>query len=750
MEAYERMNRWVLVFCVVLLCASSLPAIHAIGSSQRVPYAAPPSRITLTFPAPTVVRRPEFGDYVKLELPDCHYLTAPGRPALPVKTVTIKINRGYTVSAVAVEVARRTLAGTYNVTPAYQPTPTGREGGISPPDPEVYQNHSWFPGPWFEYRTYTGIDPTTLAQIKYLVIHVYPLQYIPAAGKVVKADSAVLSIAYSGSVEETIASMVDLAIITSPDLVSQADSLGEWKNQTGVITKVVTTEWIYAHYTGSDNPEKIRNYITDTYHTLGIKFALIFGDADQVPVRYAYIPDGAYDDNPDVDGVLVETDLYYADLQYTWNEREDDRWGEFSPGKSDQVDGVPDLYVGRLPASTTEEASVLVNKITHYCPPNEWFMKCLLLGTDPFKGYAGAEGEILKNYIRDNFVWANFSRTILYETAGNLTVEDAEAKIDDGYGFVNFAGHGDYNLWSFEASGIYTNAEALSQDNGDRTSVLFVMACLTARFSDKECLGEAFLLNPNGGGIAYYGASRISWGYTGTGITEGLAGEMDWRFWEALFDGLNQSRAEEPYTGAVWGNAITRYIEAHGIHTRYVPGGYYLDWKTVAEYGTLLGDPTLYLKGRYNIRVSVSPTSVGTGMTQWFYMSVENGGQSQHGIWRVELPLPLGWEAKDGYPPEGWTCEVSTDPDAYVWETFSSDAYIGLFETLDGFNWQATTPTAGGEVTMTVTTTATNSETETDTFEIMVTVPEYPLGLAAVFAPSLFMYLFLKEMAGKD
>ena len=78
---------------------------------------------------------------------------------------------------------------------------------------------------------------------------------------------------------------------------------------------------------------------------------------------------------------------------------------------NDTVDGVPDLYVGRLPASTTDEASTLVDKIVNYSPINEWFMKSLLLGTDPFKfppkpWIRGAEGEILKDYIEDNFVWA--------------------------------------------------------------------------------------------------------------------------------------------------------------------------------------------------------------------------------------------------------------------------------------------------------------------------------------------------------
>ena len=336
---------------------------------------------------------------------------------------------------------------------------------------------------------------------------------------------------------------------------------------------------------------------------------LIFGDADQVPVRYAWIPDG-YDDTGDSDGSVVETDLYYADLDYSWDDNGDGKWGDLG---NDTVDGVPDLYVGRLPASTIDEASKLINKIQNYNPINKWFMKYLLLGTDTFGGH---EGEILKDYIQSNLLWANFSYTKLYESASSLIVENAMKEIDRGYGFINFAGHGNYYCWSFGEGGIYYDANASSQVNGN-FSVIFAMACLTARFSDRNCIGEAFLLNSDGGGIAYYGASRVAWGYSGEYITDGLAGEIDWRFTEALFNCLNQSTSQEPYAGTVWGIALANYAMNHPLSTEY--DGYYLDWKTLAEYGTLLGDPTTYLKG-----VGAPPPLVIVSTNKQWYSSNEN------------------------------------------------------------------------------------------------------------------------------
>jgi hypothetical protein len=57
-----------------------------------------------------------------------------------------------------------------------------------------------------------------------------------------------------------------------------------------------------------------------------------------------------------------------------------------------------------------------------------------------------------------------------------------------------------------------------------------IIACGISSMCFGALFGEAFLLNPNGGGIAYYAASRISWGFIGSYVVNGLGGEMDWRF----------------------------------------------------------------------------------------------------------------------------------------------------------------------------------------------------------------------------
>ncbi|RLF09265.1 MAG: hypothetical protein DRJ62_07025, partial [Thermoprotei archaeon] len=288
----------------------------------------------------------------------------------------------------------------------------------------------------------------------------------------------------------------------------------------------------------------------------------------------------------------IDTDLYYADLDYNWNEDNDDKWGELD---DDQIDGIPDVFVGRITASTLTEAENILNKIKWYNPKNQWAMKCLMLGTDPAWDIGGVpEGEYTKNYILNNFVWDNFTKVRLFETAGNLTVPNAKYHIDQGYGLINFFGHGNYNVWSFGSGGDYYSSDAASQQNGNKTSIIIACSCLTANFVNYDCIGEEFLRNPNGGGISYIGSTRSAWIYRGSAVVNGLAGQLDWMFWNATFYLLSQDSSEDAYTGLIWGLAITNYQYYNDIDDE---GSDDLDWKTVAEF-ILFGDPTVKFRTR--------------------------------------------------------------------------------------------------------------------------------------------------------
>ena len=178
-----------------------------------------------------------------------------------------------------------------------------------------------------------------------------------------------------------------------------------------------------------------------------------------------------------------------------------------------------------------------------------------------------------------------------FQILGNANTRD----VTNSCFFLNFAGHGSpdswllrWIIWPIWSEG-FSASDAFSLTNELKLPIVTTMSCSTSRFDDAECIGEYFVLNPDGGSIAYFGATRIAWGYIDEWAPYGLMGEMDWRIYEAFYDGYTD-------LGETWGVAISRYIEHHPLDTMFYdensnPIGY-LNEKTVMEF-VLLGDPTL-------------------------------------------------------------------------------------------------------------------------------------------------------------
>ena len=365
---------------------------------------------------------------------------------------------------------------------------------------------------------------------------------------------------------------LDNLIITSEELTSAAYRLGEYKNSTGISTRVLTVEYIYENYDGVDGPERIRNCITDFHSELDVKYVTIFGDADQVPVRYVYVPD------PRGRDALVPTDLYYADLNGTWDDNGD---GIFADVKNDDIDGVPDLYIGRIPAGV-ELANASVEKIIGYSEglnvSDAWFNRILLVSGDQSGdgSVRTLNGSRLNEHISQ---LVELEQVKLYHDQ-DLTKESLMSNLNLGYRFVNFAGHGKPGSWLLdsEESLRFECSEVGDLVNGHMLPVVTSVACSTARFDDGTSISERLVLEPGGGAIAYIGPTREAWTYAGNSICKGLMGEMNWRIYEAYGDGYET-------LGEIWGISVSRYVEAHGLGSMF-------NEKTVMEFA-LLGDPTL-------------------------------------------------------------------------------------------------------------------------------------------------------------
>ncbi|MFX1508489.1 MAG: C25 family cysteine peptidase, partial [Promethearchaeota archaeon] len=148
------------------------------------------------------------------------------------------------------------------------------------------------------------------------------------------------------------------------------DALGlgklvNWKRLRGVNTTLVNIDFINSTISGSDLPEKIRNFLTAAYNEWNTTYVLLAGDVDYIPTRYIFLDDDHPDDLANgFDDNLIPCDLYYACLNGTWNADNDPFYGELVDDLN-EMDWDPELIVGRLPISASN-VSAVVDKIIQY------------------------------------------------------------------------------------------------------------------------------------------------------------------------------------------------------------------------------------------------------------------------------------------------------------------------------------------------------------------------------------------------
>jgi hypothetical protein len=207
----------------------------------------------------------------------------------------------------------------------------------------------------------------------------------------------------------------DLLIITHEDFVEPCNQLADWKSSTGLPSAVVTWQDLSGTYSGCDRAEKIKRGIEDWHRTRCVKYVLLMGDANKLPVRFitmgwhVHTPD---DDNSS-DIVYSVSDLYYADLYNNsegfddWDYYDNGHYGELlgawryndrEPINCDRIDMYPDVAVGRVPASDVAEAQYYVDKVITYETGNkvesqDWLKRVILVvsGVDDLGQYDFAD-----------------------------------------------------------------------------------------------------------------------------------------------------------------------------------------------------------------------------------------------------------------------------------------------------------------------------------------------------------------------
>ncbi len=314
----------------------------------------------------------------------------------------------------------------------------------------------------------------------------------------------------------------------------------EWKTQKGIPATIFNTTYIYSNYDGKDPQEQIRNFLKYAYNQWNIHWVLLAGDTGEIPIRYFWTGSG----------YGVPSDYYYAALDSSFDNNGNGLYGEFG-----EIDWIPELYVGRFPASTVTELVDMINKTLTYerdieNRTGDWMRTAVFAGAEINKGL-DIQGWRIKNYIRGYVIpqEMGMSFTNLFYDSNryydNLTLASFTSAINAGCAIVNLCSHGSDSIVTVSQGGAhyFSSSEADSLNNECQLPLVFASACSTLRLDDKYCIGEAMLKNPDSGAVAYIGATRNSFG--GDTVNDLLDSLLDALFFEIFFktdDGLFSQR----------------------------------------------------------------------------------------------------------------------------------------------------------------------------------------------------------------
>ncbi len=551
------MNRTASARMATALVLLLLVGVPALGSVQVERMGFGEMTVSMTFePSRFIVR--QVGGYDYVETKDMVLIPEVGFPALPWEAVQMVIPWDRRVERIdIIRTEQVPLEGHYRIVPTQPPAALGSEPAQwVDGDPDIYNSDAYYP-----LSPVRDLAHGFAGENKILSFCICALKWNPASGSLILATRIEVRVTLiedirprrlgrsiragtgQGVIPRLLESIVvnpqdiddfafpsagprrqpallsagqlesgyfEYVLITADSLVSSFEPLLEWKTQKGVPAKCVTREWIEANYTGSDSQDQIRNFLKDAYANWGTVWVVLAGDTAVVPCRYCKAMKIGW--NWDLN--KVPSDLYFSDLDGTWNADGDRRYGEVE----DSIDMYPDVVLGRASVENSAEAQIFVQKVLTYekNPPLDYLLDVLMAGEvmwyDPY-----TDAGIGLNMIDNDCIPPRFDPILkLYESLGNESYETVMAAMNQGQHFFfhdgHGSGHGLYVGWRY--IDCIENEDVDTLTNSPRNFIMNSIACNPACI-DFDCIGEHFLHSPEGGSVAFVGNSRAGWGCPG-------------------------------------------------------------------------------------------------------------------------------------------------------------------------------------------------------------------------------------------
>ncbi len=360
---------------------------------------------------------------------------------------------------------------------------------------------------------------------------------------------------------------------------------------------------------GRDDPERLKRALYERWKSSGVRYVLLVGDADTLPVRYMVLDRVTA---PAFDYAFYPSDLYYADLAERdgsfedWNAQKEGfharYFGEVRGEKNkndpinfDAIDYHPEVAVGRWPVSTLEQVAAVAAKTMRYerelearaeaSPTEQPDAALVMVG-----GWIDARGACEAWRAKIEPMWRVERRYYSGKEYGVADPSEGEITglLTRGSDLLLHAGHGNDDRWE----GCLSIASMKQLGDQPRLPIVMSAGCSTARFATlppyepyedvsgaqhpgtnaKECftapppppshyargafnltgLGEALVCAPDRGAVAYIGCNTGSQPCALTLV-------------EGFVDGI--ATIPSPRLGDCWNHAIDFYFTKERLAT---------------------------------------------------------------------------------------------------------------------------------------------------------------------------------------
>ncbi|MBM3331094.1 T9SS type A sorting domain-containing protein [candidate division WOR-3 bacterium] len=604
--------------------------------------------------SPGAVRFSSLNGFDVVELPQGALSPDPGKPSLPEVAVTLAIPANAQVTGVSVTPLAVTELGVYNVVPAQPPYPLSKQAAAwVPPDAQVYASNTPFPA-----GILLGYHSGSAAGFRVVAVRVSPFSLRPRSGLLSLHTQLMVKVDYVEGADRTtltpsqhdralagLRSLVqnpedlerfsplaakaglpeiNYLIITNDALAPEFVPFADYRSSRGLRAEIRTKEWIGRNYEGRDLQEKTRNCIRNFFEHRGLSYVLLAGDNAQVPSRRIRVSVG--DETGD-----IPTDLYFGDLDYSWDSNDNDLFGEMS----DSVDFYADVITGRAPVDRASQVRNFIAKVkTYEGNPATDYIKRNLLPSGWLWYNIGYHGKFVNDSIA-NLTPSGWTDVKLENPPGAGVVRDS---FDNGFALFDPAGHGNEGgVYDENGTPIYLSSSASQQRNRRRYSIMTSLACTPGNFEAEDCLAEIALNCDSAGCIAVMMNSRYGWG---TPPSMGPSEKLCIRFYDHLFHsqeyviGTAHSRSREEYAGPAQNNSLWRWC----MTEFNLLGDPAIDIWTEAPGQLAVSAADTISTGGQNLSVTVTPGFAGARVCAWKGGEVFATGQTD-GSGQVSLAI---------------------------------------------------------------------------------------------------------------